>query len=165
MSKKGWLAVALVATGAAYTIKGGCLNAAKPAPDTKLADHLGDLCKIARANVETPSKGVSKLGEYLGKNTGNMAGAWGDTIAEIEKIPDDDKHDERARVARDRIRKPVLMCAQTWNKFFEAVEADPEASEKMENFNIRLNRTFEIIFGGGQHVEMKTLPTLFAGKL
>lgn len=165
MTKKGWLVVALVATGAGYTLKGGCLDSASPAPDSKLADHLGDLCKIARANIESPSKGVSKLGEYMGKNTGEMFGAWGDTLAEIEKIADDDKHDDRARQARDRIRKPVLLCAQTWNKFFEAVEADPEASEKMENFNLRLNRTFEIIFGGEQHVDMQRLPALFAGKL
>lgn len=165
MSKQGWLVIALVAAGAGYTLKGGCLNTSVRAPDTKLADSLGDLCKIARANIESPSKGVSKLGEYMGKHVGEMYGAWGDTLAEIEKITDDDKHDARARQARDRIRKPVLTCAQTWNKFLEAVVEDPEASEKVENFNERLNRTHEIILGDGQHLDIRTLPALFAGKI
>ena len=152
MTKKGWLAVALVAMGASYTIKGGCLNDTVKAPDEKFAGHLNDLCQIARRNIDQPVRGVREIGQYMGKNVGLMYGALADTFADIEKISDDAKHDARARVARDRIRKPMLACAQTWARFGEAVQNNEEASEMLERFNERLQRSLEIVFGEGQSV-------------
>jgi hypothetical protein len=152
MTKKGWLAVALVAAGASYKLKGGCLNDTMKAPDEKLAAHLDDLCDIARHNVDKPVRGLTELGRYMGKNAGNIYGAWADTIATIEQIPDDAKHDARARVARDRIRKPIFACAQTWSRFADAVQNDEKASAMLERFGERLGRTLEIIGGEGQQL-------------
>jgi hypothetical protein len=152
MTKKGWLCVALVAAGASYKLQGGCLNDTIKAPDQKLASHLVDLCQIASRNIDHPVRGVTEIGHYLGKNAGNIYGAWGSTLAEIETIRDDDKHDARARVARDRIRKPVLACAQTWSRFAEAVQNDEQASEMVERFGERMGRTMEIIFGEAQQL-------------
>jgi hypothetical protein len=165
MTKTGWVLGTLAVAGIVFTIKGGCLNSASKAPDEKLAARLDDLCEIARANISTPERGVRKLGGYMGKHTGDIFGDWGNTLAAIEKITDDDKHDDRARVARDRIRKPLITCARDWGRFFEAVEDSPEASELMADFNERLNRTFEIIFGEGltiETIDLKRLPTMLA---
>ena len=122
----------------------GCLS--KAAPDEQLASRFDDLCDIARKNVETPQKGVRAMGVYMLKHTDDMLGEFGGTIATIEAIKDDDKHDKRAEVARDRLRAPLQACETDWIRFFEAVDADPKASEMVANAGERLNRTFEIIF-------------------
>lgn len=139
---------ALAAGGVVLAIKmtGGCLN--KPAPDQKLAGRLEDLCDIARDGATKPEAGVRALGKYMGKHAGDLTGELADTIALIERIPDDEAHDERARVARDRIQKPLRACHADWQRFGEAIEADPKASELMEHAMVRLNRTLEIVFGG-----------------
>src|SRR5690606_17204956 len=81
---------------------------------------------------------------------------WGNTFAAIEKISDDAKHDARARLARDRIRKPLVRCARDWMRFSDAVEASPEAKQMINDFNVRFNRTIEIIFGNGQQIDAFT---------
>jgi hypothetical protein len=88
------------------------------------------------------------MGRYLDRHTGDLFGEWGDTLAAIERIPNDDKHDDRARLARDRIRKPLLACQRDWMRFGQAVENDPAAKALLEHFNERLSRTFEIIASG-----------------
>lgn len=159
MKKTGWgLGTLAIAGIALFTIKGGCLGSASKAPDEKLAGRLDELCQIARANISSPERGVRKLGGYMAKHTGDLLGDWGNTLAAIEKITDDDKHDARARVARDRIRKPLIACARDWSRFAEAVEASPEATELLAEFNERLNRTFEIIFGQSQPIDVLRLP-------
>jgi hypothetical protein len=156
MKTTGLILGALVAGGVAYTIKGGCLNQ-ESAPDERVAQHFTKMCEIARANIDTPERGVRKLGHYLDKNTGALLGDWGETFAAIERIPDDNKHDRRAEVARDRIRRPLIACARDWMRFGDAVEADPKANELVQRFNERLSRTFEIIFGEGGF-DLKQLP-------
>jgi hypothetical protein len=158
MTSKGVFAGALIAAGLVFTIKGGCLNDSTKAPDERLASRLDDLCQIARGNIGTPVRGVQKLGGYMAKHTGDVLGDFGATIATIERIPDDKKHDDRARVARDRIRKPLRACEADWIRFGNAVENNPEATAIVEKFSIRLNRTIEIIFSGMPNTKLVDLP-------
>jgi hypothetical protein len=154
---KRWVFAALLAGGVAlgYRAQGGCLNS--KAPDEKLASHFEDMCSIARNNVDTPEKGVRKLGHFLADHAGDMTGELVDTIALIERIGDDTKHDDRARVARDRIFEPLIDCASDWQRFGEAVEANPEAADIVVRTMERLNRTLEIIFSG-QRFDFRKLP-------
>jgi hypothetical protein len=147
MKLTGWLTGALLAGGVVLTMRSGCLSKG-PAPDERFASRLDDACEIARKNIDTPERGVRALGRYFDKHTGDLLGEWGDTIAAIERIPDDAKHDARARVARDRMRRPVLACANDWARFNHAVENDPAAKALVERFAERLQRTFEIIGSG-----------------
>lgn len=152
---KGWIVGALVAGGAVMAMR-GCLS--KAPPDARLAGRFDDLCDIARDNVKSPEKGVRALGKYLVKHTDDIFSEWGATIVEIEKIKDDDKHDDRARVARDRLREPLRACEDDWMRFAEAVEGDHAASELVANAAERLNRTFEIILSGSARFDWKHLP-------
>lgn len=147
MTAKGWFAAALVAGGTMFAIKttAGCLN--KPAPDQKLAGRLDDLCAIARDGAADAQAGVRALGKYLGKHTGDLLGDFGDTVALIERVKDDEAHDERARMARDRIHAPLLACQRDWQRFGEAVDRDPTAKAAVDRAMVRLNRTLEILFG------------------
>jgi hypothetical protein len=148
---------AMVAGGAVYAMK-GCLSS-KSEADERLTKRLDDLCKIARDNVDNPVKGVRKLGHYLGDHTGDMLKDWGDAIATIEKIRDDGKHDDRARLTRRRLSSQLNGCAPEWMRFGDAVEKNPEASAMVERFGIRLNRTFEILFGeDAGRLELRDLP-------
>lgn len=159
MNNKRWLAVAaLVAGGAVMTMRGGCLDSSTKAPDELLAVRFEEMCAIARANISTPERGVRKLGHYLGKHAGDITGDWGATLAAIERIDDDRKHDDRARLARDRIRTPLRACERDWVRFGNAVEADPKAKALVDRFSIRFNRTIEIIFSGAK-LDLLTLPS------
>ena len=157
MKAQGWFVSALVAGGVVFSVKttAGCLN--KPAPDQRLASQLDDLCDIARDGAKAPEAGVRALGKYMGKHVGELMGNLGSTIALIEKIPDDEAHDERARVARDRIQKPLRACHDDWQRFGEAIENDPKAAELMQGAMVRLNRTIEILFGN-QRFTLRGLP-------
>lgn len=156
MKASGWVVGALVAAGVVFTVKGGCLSSEDP-PDVRLAARFDQMCEIARDNIQTPERGVRKLGRFLDKHTGDMFGAFGDTLAAIERIPDDAKHDKRAALARDRLHNPFIRCARDWMRFAEAVEADPKAAELVERFNERFGRTLEIILSG-QRVDLLHLP-------
>jgi hypothetical protein len=154
---KTWIVGVLLAAGVGVLAMRGCLS--KPPPDERLAGRFEDLCDIARKNVDTPEKGVRQLGRYLGKHVDDMFGEWGGTFAEIEKIKDDDKHDKRARVARDRLRAPLRACEDDWRRFDQAVEADPAAMELIAEFSERLNRTIEIIFSSHAQFHFRDLPS------
>jgi len=159
MKTKGWIvAGALVAGGVVLATKGGGCLRQEQAPDQRLASRFVSLCEIARANVDTPERGVRKLGHYLDKHAGDLLGDWGQTLAAIERIGDDRRHDDRARLARNRLTKPLRACERDWSRFGEAVENDPEAARLVENFGARLNRTFEIIFSGGPRFDLLHLP-------
>ncbi|MBA3393324.1 MAG: hypothetical protein H0T89_11805 [Deltaproteobacteria bacterium] len=158
MKLKAWLVMAMLAGGVTFGIRGGCVNQSSP-PDEELAEHLDQLCEIARDHIEAPEKGVRKLGRYLGKHADDMFGDFGGTLAVIERIDDDRKHDDRARVARDRIQKPLRTCERDWERFADAVEADPAAAALVDRFARRLNRTFEIIFSSTESSpRLRTLP-------
>jgi hypothetical protein len=155
MKTTGWLAAALVAGGLVYGARGGCLNTSHSAPDEKLAKHFEETCEIARDNVRTPERGVRRLGRYLADN--NLIGNLGATIMTIERIDDDRAHDDRARLARDRLHEPLRACEHDWRKFAEAVEADPAAIALVERASRRLNRTLEIILQD-QTIDLLHLP-------
>jgi hypothetical protein len=154
-----WIVAVVFAGGVLIAARaGGCLTSSK-APDEKLAGRFEDLCEIAGEHKTEPVAGVRALGRYMGKHFGDMYGEFGDTIALIEKIPDDAEHDERARLARDRWVAPWLSCVGEWMEFWEAVDADPEASELVNRAAERFQRTIEIIFGeGAGAVQLRDLP-------
>ena len=165
MKTSGWLVTAVIGAGAAYFIRGGCVNST--APDEELADHFEELCEIAGDNIETPKKGVKKLGKYMARHLDDILGDFGSTIVAIEKISDDKKHDERARLARDRMQQPWIKCQSDWQAFWVAVDEDPDASELANHALDRLGRTFEIIFSSTDpdRVQLRHLPELFLKKL
>jgi hypothetical protein len=162
MKLSGWLVTALVAGGAVYGIRGGCVNST--APDEELADHFEELCEIAGDNIDTPKKGVKKIGRYFARHLDDILGDFGSTIVTIEKISDDRKHDERARLARDRMQRPWMECRNEWQQFWIAVDGDPEASEMANRAMDRLGRTFEIIFNS-TNVDLRNLPDAFLNKI
>ncbi len=152
MRTTAWLAATLVVAGGVYTAR-GCLNQLDP--DQKLAARLGDLCEVARDNVKTPEHGVREIGHYLLKHGGEMTGELGSTLTTIEAIDDDRKHDRRAELARDRLHK--ANCGEDWQRFMDAVEADPKASKLVELHIQRLARTLEIILNGAT-LDLRHLP-------
>jgi hypothetical protein len=137
MKLQGWLLAAVAAGGVVYGLRGGCVNST--APDEELADHFTELCD-------------------------DIFGDFGSTLVTIEKIRDDKKHDDRARLARDRMQKPWLACQRDWERFWVAVDQDPEASELANHAAERLGRTFEIIFSS-TNFRLRDLPKAFASKL
>ena len=154
---KTWLVGLVVAAGVGFAVKaGGCLSTTS-APDEKLAARMGDICAIARDGGNDPVKGVKKLGKYFDANAGHFLGEWGETLAAIERIPDDRKHDDRARLARDRIQRPLIGCNRDLQRFANAIEGSPEASAMLQRFSVRFNRTIEIIFGGKQFEAFEAL--------
>ena len=147
MKAKGWITTALVAGGLVFAVKttAGCLN--RPAPDQKLAGQFDDLCDIARKGAEQPVAGVKALGKYMVLHGGDIAKNLVDTVAMIERIKDDDAHDERARIARDRWLETA--CPADWQAFDEAINDSPESIELLNRAGERLSRTLEIILGPG----------------
>jgi hypothetical protein len=145
MKAKQWMVVTLVSASVVFAARG---SLHRPDPDQKLAAHLAALCEVARGHVATPEQGVRQLGRYLGRHTGEMMDALGSTVMLIEQIDDDDAHDKRARVARRRLQEPLHACEDDWERFAEAVESDPEASELIAHSVERMSRTLEIIFSG-----------------
>jgi hypothetical protein len=154
MKAKGWITMAIVAGGVGFAVKttAGCLN--RPAPDQKLAGQFEDLCDIARAGAEEPVAGVKALGKYVVLHGGDLTKNLVDTIALIERIPDDEAHDERAFVARDRLM--AAACPEDWMRFDDAIDGSPEAIELLNRAGERLTRTLEIILGPG--AKLRDLP-------
>ncbi|MBA3465732.1 MAG: hypothetical protein H0T46_37720 [Deltaproteobacteria bacterium] len=161
MKAKGWITTALVAGGVVFAVKttGGCLN--QPAPDQRLAGQFEDLCDIARKGAEKPVAGVKSLGRYMVKHGGDIAKNLVDTVALIERIRDDEAHDERARVARDRMLEAA--CPADWQAFDEAINDSPEAIELLNKAGERLSRTLEIILGPG--AKLRDLPQILMHRL
>ena len=158
MNAKGWVVTMVVVGGVGLGIRSqaGCAN--QPEPDQRFATHLEHICEIGRANIETPRNGVKKLGAYFAKNLGNITGTFGSTIAAIERIPDDAKHDARARLARDRIHGPLIACHGDWTRFADAVMGDPEAAAMVERAGNRLSRTLDILLGKKKVFSLRDAP-------
>lgn len=116
-------------------------------PDEKLADHLDNLCAVAERGIKSPDDGVRRLFAYFGENGPAMLHTFGDLLVTIERIEDDRRHDERARVANRRLRARLMACRTTWERFGEAVERDRDASRRLERGLDRFGRTLEIILG------------------
>jgi hypothetical protein len=154
MKLQGWLVAILLLIGAVLLYR-SCA-ASKP-PDQQLADHFSSMCDIARRGIDAPERGIRELGRYLGEHTGDILGSFGDTIAAIEKIEDDADHDDRARVARDRLGPPLSSCADDWERFADAVESDRDAYRVLTRALARLDRTLEILLPSTR-VEFRALP-------
>jgi len=156
---RGVVLGALIVGGSLYAMK-GCLS--KQSPDRKVGDSFAKVCSIAKKNVETPERGVRELGRYFSAHLGDLTGAWGDTIAMIESIPDDAKHDKRAKEAREAMFAPLRACQSDLVEFAQAVSEDEHASELMNRAGERLGRTIDIIFGdnivdGKGHIDIRAL--------
>lgn len=136
----------LLLVGLAVVIGAGC-DAGRAAPDERIAGHHRAMCKIAEAGVKAPRDGVAKLFRYYGDRGPDMARDWAELLVLIERIDDDDRHDARARQAAKRLHEPMRRCAATFERFAEAIEADPEASRLLERGVTRFSRTLEILFG------------------
>lgn len=154
MKLQGWVVAALIAGGVVYQSR-GCLN--QLSPDQRLAGHFEELCSIARAHIDSPVRGVDELGAFAVKHGDTMLSELGATIILIERVKDDQEHDDRARLARDRIAAPTRACERDWQRFAQAVQGNREAKQKVDRAMVRLNRTFEILFGG-KAVDFATLP-------
>ena len=161
MKLRSWVIGALIIAALVFGVR-ACVG--KAAPDEKLAGHIEDMCDIARSNVKTPERGVRTIGRFLAKHLGDIFGEFGDTITTIELVADDDAHDARAHLAHDRLAAPLRACENDWFEFFEAVEADPEASELMSYTAERLDRTLGILLSGEQ-LDLKRLPHLLERSL
>lgn len=117
--------------------------------DQAIAKHFEALCGVAKKNIDSPRTGVEKLSRYFGDHSPTMMKSFGDLLVEIERIEDDGKHDARAREAAKVMQKPLLRCQPTFERFFAAVERDPQAKRLLERRLERLGRTLEILFGAG----------------
>lgn len=126
-------------------------------PDAKLAHHIDRMCEIAGDHVGKPRKGVDKLFRYLGRNTEKMGAELGALLVEIEQIEDDAAHDRRAREAARLIHSTTARCESTFQRFFAAVERDPEAKARFERGVDRLGRTLQILLGNAHHVAVPGL--------
>lgn len=157
MKSKGWMVSTVLVVGSVLALR-GCLS--KRAPDENLAGHFEAMCEIARDHTSSPVRGVRALGGYFGEHTEAMLGAFGATLATIERIADDRDHDARAEKARERIRAPFAACEEDWLHFFEAVDANPEAAALLDRGLDRLGRTLEILFGEALRLDRKSLPLL-----
>jgi hypothetical protein len=159
-----WWTLLSVAVLGVIIVRGGACGACdaeRTEPDQRLAAHLGKLCEIADDGAIDPRTGVRRMMKYYGDHGPDMLEAFGATLVTIERIDDDAAHDRRARVARDRIQQPLVACQETWQRFADAVEHDPEASATLERGVTRLGRTLEILFGE----EGRSLRGMLAGAL
>ncbi len=133
--------VALVAVTGLYFI------ARDNSPEQRIANNLGGVCGIARANVETPSRGVDRLFAHLGAHTADTLRDLGALVVEVQRIDDQKRSDERARRANRVMRAPLERCSADLDRFFAAVNADHEAADKMQRGAERLERTLNLLFG------------------
>ncbi|HEU5056002.1 MAG TPA: hypothetical protein VFU21_05735 [Kofleriaceae bacterium] len=121
------------------------------APDQRLASRIDDLCQIAAKHVTKPRLGVKKWFAYLGAHSPDMLEQTGNMFVAIERIADDEKHDERARLAARRLHPVLQRCEKPLDDFFRAVEADPEANELFTRGMERFSRTLAILSGADPH--------------
>jgi hypothetical protein len=121
------------------------------APDERLASRIGDLCQIAAKHVSKPKLGVQRWFTYLGAHSPDMLEQTGKMFVAIERIADDAKHDDRARLAARRLHPVLQRCEKPLEEFFRAVEADPEASEIYNRGMERFSRTLAILSGADPH--------------
>lgn len=147
-----WMLFGIALAGAVAVRTVACAGGDRPKlePDQRLAVHAQHMCAIAKAGIAQPRTGIVRMLRYHGDHLPDMAAALAETLVLIERIPDDRAHDARARVARDRLRAPVVACEEPWQRFVDAVGKDPEAAAILERASKRLGRTIEIVFGHGE---------------
>ena len=144
MKRTGWRGVAVVV---ALIVVAAWWVARRPGPEARLAGRYRELCGIAGSNVKSPSRGVDRMGAFFAAHGAEMLHDYGELVTSIERVADDRRHDERAREAGRVINAPLHECADTLERFAEAVEADDEASAKVSRGVDRLGRTLQLLFG------------------
>jgi len=128
------------------TVLGGLRACLHQAPDERLGKVSEEICAIAKRGKKAPLDGVNRLFALTARRGPDILHDWGELLVEIEKIDDDDDHDERARLAHERVVGPLYACAGDLAEFDYAVGSDPEASERLESGVERLLQTLQIIF-------------------
>ena len=161
---RGVVLGALIVGGSIFAMK-GCLS--KQAPDEKVGETFEKVCSIAKKNIDTPERGVRELGRYFSSHLGDLTGALGDTVAMIESIPDDARHDKRAKEAREVMFRPLRACQSELLEFGQAVSEDERASELMNRAGERLGRTLDIILGSNVvdargHIDLRAVERALA---
>jgi len=125
--------------------------------EERIAARYQELCDIAGDNVATPARGVDRLGAFFADHGPELLHDYGALVADIERISDDRRHDERARQAARVARAPLFACGATLQRFFEAVEADESANAKLTRGFERLGRTLRLLFGDDESLELRQL--------
>src|SRR4051812_41006431 len=98
------------------------VRACSKRPDERLRDHFSQLCAVARDGADEPRRGVDRFFSFFGDNGPEMLQSFGALLVEIERIPDDRRHDQRAAEARDRMFAPLIACGDSFERFADAVE-------------------------------------------
>jgi hypothetical protein len=129
-------------------VLGGLRACLHQAPDERIGEFSEAICAVAKRGKKAPLDGVNRLFALMARRGPDLLHDWGELLVEIEKIDDSRKHDDRARLAHDRIMAPLGACMDDLDEFLTAVEQDHEASERLENGVERLLGTLEIIFDG-----------------
>jgi hypothetical protein len=153
MTASGWktVIVLLLVVAAVWVVL------RRGAPEERLAGRYRDLCAIAADNVATPARGVERMGAFFAAHGPDMLHDYGTLVADIERIDDDKRHDERARQAGRTLRAPLDACGDTFARFFEAVDGDDRAKAILSRGFERLGRTLELLFGDADSSELRTL--------
>lgn len=144
MKRPGRKSVAVVAV---LVVVAAWWVARRNGPEERLAGRYRQLCAIAGDNVKSPSRGVDRMGVFFAAHGADMLHDYGELVTSIERIADDRRHDDRAREAGKVLRAPLHECADTFERFADAVEADDEASAKVTRAFDRLGRTLQLLFG------------------
>jgi hypothetical protein len=149
MKKLAFAGISLLAIGLS-------MRACSRAPDERLREHFSALCDIADFGAHHPKPGVDRLFSYFGDHGPDMLQSFGALLVEIERIPDDRVHDQRAREARDRMFAPLAACQDDLARFGEAIEASPEANAAFDRGMERFGRTLSILFeGSGRNLPLQ----------
>jgi hypothetical protein len=117
------------------------------APDDRIGSRLAKVCPIAKANIETPLRGVDAMGRYFADNAPSILHDFAELTAMIERIDDPRKHDRRAEVAHTHMFAPVSRCHRDLERFAEAIDEDDAAKERWEERTARVGRTIGILLG------------------
>jgi len=156
--RRAWIWIAVLVVGG-LAVRSGCSSEA-PAPDERLAKQFRAICKITERHVDSPRAGVQQLSRYLGDHAPDLLHDWAELLVLIERIDDDEAHDDRARLAGRRFEKVLSPCHEAMSEFADAVEGDEEATRLLQHNLERLNRSIEIILTGGAENLLRELPAL-----
>jgi hypothetical protein len=154
MKRTGWKSVVVLA---ALIVVAAAWMARRHGPAERLAGRYRQICAIAGDNVKSPSRGVDRMGAFFAVHGSEMLRDYGDLVSSIERIRDDRRHDAEAREAGRIINAPLHECAETLQRFGEAVEADEEATAKLSRGFERLGRTLQFLFGDAAAHDWRSL--------
>jgi len=114
-------------------------------PEAKLATHLDQLSRLMEKHVRSPRGAVTRFFDYNQEHLSEMLGLWGDILATLDRIENDKSREARGRRLVATLRPSLQRFGETSQRFFEAVQRDPEARQELERRLARL-RPLEDLF-------------------